>query len=76
MLARMIECSTAGGSTVSSAPSSGGPGLVSFDWPVILAFMAGALVLALLSAGLTLIAARRLPQVPPPIPTWGYPSQR
>jgi hypothetical protein len=67
MLAQMIECSTAGGSAVSS---SGGGGLGSFDWPVILAFMAGAAVLALLSAGVTLIAARRLPPVPAPIPTW------
>ena len=72
MLAQMIECSTAGGS---AASSSGGPGLGSFDWPVILAFMAGAAVLALLSAGLTLIAARRLPPVPAPIPTWGQPGQ-
>jgi len=71
MLARMIECSTGGGSTISFASSSGGGGLGSFDWPVILAFMAGAAVLALLSAGLTLIAARRLPPVPAPIPTWG-----
>jgi hypothetical protein len=67
MLAQMIECSGAGGA---AASSSGGAGLGSFDWPVILAFMAGAAVLALLSAGVTLIAARRLPPVPAPIPTW------
>ncbi len=70
MLAQLLECSTAGGSSVSSASSSGGGGVASFDWPVILAFMAGAAVLALLSGGLTLIAARRLPPVPAPIPTW------
>ena len=58
MLAQMIECSGAGGTAVSS---SGGTGLGSFDWPVILAFMVGASLVALLSAGLTLIAARRLP---------------
>jgi hypothetical protein len=74
VLAQMIECSTAGGSAVSSASSSGGGGLGSFDWPVVLAFMAGAAVLALLSVGVTLIATRRLPPVPAPIPTWGYPG--
>ena len=74
MLAQIIECSGAGGSAVSSASSSGGPGLGSVDWPIVLAFMAGAAVIALLSAGLTLIAARRLPPVPAPIPTWGQPG--
>jgi hypothetical protein len=68
MLAQMIECSGAGGS---AASSSGGAGLGGFDWPVILAFMVGASLVALLSAGLTLIAARRLAPVPAPIPTWG-----
>jgi hypothetical protein len=33
--------------------------------------MAGAVVIALLSAGVTLIAARRVAPVPAPIPTWG-----
>ncbi len=74
MLAQLVHCSTAGGSAVSSSGGGGG-GLGGIDWPIVLAFMAGAAVLALLSAGLTLIAARRLPRVPAPIPTWGYPTQ-
>jgi hypothetical protein len=74
MLAQLVHCSTAGGSAVSSSGGGGG-GLGGIDWPIVLAFMAGAAVLALLSAGVTLIAARRLPPVPAPIPTWGYPTQ-
>jgi hypothetical protein len=68
MLGQIVFCAGAG---ASAASSSGGGGVGSFDWPVILAFMAGASVVALLSAGLTLIAARRLAPVPAPIPTWG-----
>jgi hypothetical protein len=74
MLAQMIECSGVGGAAASAGSSSGGGGLGGLDWPVVLAFMAGAAVLALLSAGLTLIAARRLAPVAPPIPTWGQPG--
>jgi hypothetical protein len=74
MLSQMIECSTAGGSAVSAASSSGGAGLSGFDWPIILAFIVGASLVALLSAGLTLVAARRLAPVPPPVPTWGQPG--
>ena len=72
MLVQIIECSGVGGSAASAGSSSGGAGLGGgFDWPVILAFVAGAVVLALLSTGLTLIAARRLAPMAPPIPTWG-----
>ena len=71
MVVQLVLCSGAGASGTSS---SGGGGLGSFDWRIILAFMAGAAVLALLSAGLTLIAARRLAPMPAPIPTWGNPS--
>ena len=71
MVVQLVLCSGAGASTTAS---TGGGGLGSFDWPIILAFMAGAAVLALISAGLTLIAARRLSPVPAPIPTWGQPG--
>jgi len=74
MLVHLVLCAGAGGSAVSSSGGGGG-GLGGIDWPIVLAFMAGATVLALLSAGLTVIAARRLPQVPAPIPTWGYPTE-
>ena len=70
MLVHLVLCSGAGASATSS---SGGGGLGFSDW-AILAFMAGAAVIALLSVGLTLIAVRRLAPVPAPIPTWGNPG--
>ena len=70
MLSQLVHCAGAG---ASAASSSGGGGL-GINWPVTLALMAGAALVALLSAGLTLIAARRLPPVPAPIPTWGETS--
>jgi hypothetical protein len=65
-----LACSGAGTTSTTSAGSAGGPGLGSFDWPVILGLMCGAAVVALVSAGLTLLAARGLPPVQPPIPVW------
>jgi hypothetical protein len=62
-----LACSGAG---TTSTTSAGGPGLGSFDSPVVLGLMCGAAVVALVSAGLTLLAARRLPPVQPPIPVW------
>lgn len=71
MLAQMIECSGAGASAASSSGGGLGLGLGPIDWAGVLVFMAGAVVIALLSAGVTLFAARRVAPVPPPIPTWG-----
>jgi hypothetical protein len=65
---------TCGSGAFTSGTSSGGGlgfGLGPIDWTGVLAFMAGAVVIALLSAGVTLIAARRVAPVPAPIPTWG-----
>jgi hypothetical protein len=65
-----LACSGTGTTSTTSAGSAGGPGLGSFDWPVILAFMVAAALVALISGGVTLFAARRLPPVAPPIPVW------
>jgi len=70
MVVHLVLCSGAG----ASASSSDGGGLGFSDW-AILAFMAGAAVIALLSVGLTLIAVRRLAPVPAPIPIWPTSNQ-
>jgi len=71
MLAQMVECSGAGASAASSSGGGWGLGLGPIDWAGVLAFMAGAVVVALLSAGVTLFFARRLGPVQAPIPIWG-----
>jgi purine-cytosine permease-like protein len=65
-----LACSGTGTTSTTSAGSAGGPGLGTIDWPVILGFMAGAALVALISAVGTLILARRMPPVPAPIPVW------